>query len=400
MKELRSINFEQCKINAAHIGKITGEKTYAICFRDCNLTKEQLSSLDFTGNSLDRIELSGCQLDSLDIIKGQEKLSSLIINNTDVSDISILKSFTKLGSFEASNCKITDISSLAECKALMNIVLDNNGIETLEPLGNLNLNHVYVSGNKLKNLNGLEKSIHLMGIMANDNQIENIDGLVNATQLFNVALNNNKINDISLLEKSAEKLVQVCLAGNDIEDASCLEKGINIDYLSLADNKITDISWLENLKSLEGLDISRNMIEGNISFEGLNELKYIIASGNKITGIKGKLTSDNYAVAAFDGTEIEDFALEYTGNYKMLLLNDTNLSDYDMLYKSKGNLTLDYSEKLDLDKLKAAGYSQITLIGVSLDKQVAVKEALGYVKFADKMEYDIMANIPEDLRGE
>ncbi|MBQ6932841.1 MAG: TIR domain-containing protein [Clostridia bacterium] len=401
MKELRSIDFEQCKINAVHIGKITGENAYAISFRDCNLTKEQLSSLDFTGNSLNRIELSGCQLDSLDLIKGQEKLSTLIINNTDVSDISILKSFTKLGNFEASNCKITDISPLAECKELMNIVLDNNGIETLEPLGNLSLNNVYVSGNKLKNLNGLEKSIYLMGIMANDNQIENIDGLVNATQLFNVALNNNKISDISLLEKSAEKLIQVCLAGNDIEDASCLEKGSNIDYLSLADNKIVDISWLSNLKSLEGLDISRNMIEGNISLEGLNGLKYIIASGNKISGIKGKLTSDNYAVAAFDGTEMEDFDLEYTGNYKMLLLNDTKLSDYDMLYKSKGNLTLDYSEKLDLDKLKAAGYNKIVFIGVPLDKQVAVKEKLSsvYLEFVDKMEYEADKLIPDSLKG-
>ena len=119
LKDLSQLSFEECTINAENIGVMVDDTMHNIRFKNCNLTKEQIATLDLSGNKLSSLDLSGSQLDGLDIIEGQqENLSSLHISDTKVSDISVLADFTKLGEISAENCGIKDISSLANLEKL------------------------------------------------------------------------------------------------------------------------------------------------------------------------------------------------------------------------------------------------------------------------------------------
>ncbi|MBQ6836353.1 MAG: TIR domain-containing protein [Clostridia bacterium] len=403
MGETRIISLDECTVDAKDLSKIAVGTLQTLILKDCNLTKEQLATIDLSKKRLDTLEITGCQLDSLDFIKGQaESLTRLKISNTNVSDISVLENFTELYEFEADNCKIKDISALANCKKLSTLGLAGNEIETLTPLENHEkITRLDVSGNRLKNLDGIEKCLYLTTISADNNEIENINGLINATKLISVSLNGNKISDISLLEKSAETLQKVYLADNNIADPSCLGKCEGIRYLNLAGNNITDIKWTENLRSIDGLNLADNELTGRLEIENLPELTYLVLSRNKITDFAGKLKNETRALLMLDGNKLENFDVDYAGSYEMLLLGDTGLEDFESIYKAKGSLMVDYSEKLDLDKLKAAGYNKIVFIGVPLDKQVAVKEKLSsvYLEFVDKMEYEADKLIPDSLKG-
>lgn len=403
MDEINLISFDECTVDSADFGKIVTPQIKTLILKNCNLTKEQIASIKLADGQLNSLEITGCQLDSLDFIKEQaESLTRLKISNTNVSDISVLENFTELYEFEADNCKIKDISALANCKKLNSLRLAGNEIETLTPLENHEkITRLDVSGNRLKNLEGIEKCLYLTTIAADNNEIEDINGLTNATKLISVSLNGNKISDISLLEKSAETLQRLYLAENNIEDPSVIGKCTGLKYLNLSGNNIADILWTENLKSLEGFDISDNKIAGEVSVMNLPEVSYLVLSRNEITGFEGKFKNETNMLVLLDGNKLESFDVDYAGSYEMLLLGDTGLEDFESVYKAKGSLMVDYSEKLDLDKLKDAGYNKIIFVGVPLDKQVAVKEKLSsiYLEFVDKMEYEADKLIPDSLKG-
>ncbi|MBQ7087936.1 MAG: TIR domain-containing protein [Clostridia bacterium] len=403
MDEINLISFDECTVDSADFGKIVTPQIKTLILKNCNLTKEQIASIKLADGQLNSLEITGCQLDSLDFIKEQaESLTRLKISNTNVSDISVLENFTELYEFEADNYKIKDISALANCKKLNSLRLTGNEIETLTPLENHEkITRLDVSGNRLKNLDGIEKCLYLTTISADNNEIENINGLTNATKLLAVSLNGNKISDISLLEKSADALQKVYLADNNIADPSCLGKCEGIRYLNLAGNNITDIKWTENLRSIDGLNLADNELTGRLEIENLPELTYLVLSRNKITDFSGKLKNETRALLMLDGNKLESFDVDYAGSYEMLLLGDTGLEDFESVYKAKGKVMLDYSPQLDLDKLKAAEYNKITLVGVPLDKQVFVEEKLGAfgTEFAEALEYEADKLIPDSLKG-
>ncbi|MBR4879535.1 MAG: TIR domain-containing protein [Clostridia bacterium] len=403
MNDLRVLSFEECTINANDLGGIVKESLHNISFENCNLTKDQLASLDLSKCKLGSLELTGCDLDSLDIIAGQEEnLTTLRISDTKVNDLSILSGFTNLNELEANNCNISDLSPLANCTEISVLKLNGNEIASLKPLENLTgLTKLRVANNKLTSLEGIEKAIELSEIEADGNEIESLDGLANTTLLRVVSLNNNKISDISILAKSAETLVYAYLGDNAIGDITPLEKCGKIKYLNLGGNEIADLSGIEKLIAVESLDLSHNALEGKIAIRNLPELRYLSLADNSVTELDVSLRDEMHNVILLDGNPLTKLTTGYTQGYRMLTLGENQLDDYADIYNSKGRIMLNYSEKLDFDKLKAAGYNKITLIGAPLDKQVAIKEKLGagIVEFAEKAEYDVNTIMPDFTRG-
>ena len=403
LKDLSQLSFEECTINAENIGVMVDDTMHNIRFKNCGLTKEQIATLDLSGNKLSSLDLSGSQLDDLDIIEGQqENLSSLHISDTKVSDISLLADFTKLGEISADNCGIKDISSLANLEKLTTLRLAGNEIESLKPFENLTkLDRIDLSRNKLKNLDGLEKSLELNTLVADDNEIENIDGLTNATRLFAVSLKNNNISDISLLAKSKENLGRLYLGGNNIEDISTLEKCTSLRNLDIGGNAISDLSVIKNFKELNSLDASSNNLEGKLAIENMPALKYIVLADNKITEFRTAFEDEMGAILILDKNPLTKLETGYTNRYGRLILGETELEDYSEVYNAKGNLMMHYSEKLDFVKLREAEYQKITLIGVPLDKQVDVKDmlVLSGIEFKDEYDYDKTEIMPDDSYG-
>ncbi len=126
-------------------------------------------------------------------------LTTLDLDNNQISDIKPLESLTNLIAISLVNNKISDIKPLASLTNLISIGLENNQISDIKPLASLT---------KLTALN------------LGDNKISDIKPLASLTNLTWLELDKNQISDIKPL-KSLTKLIELGLRGNPIAPKTC-----------------------------------------------------------------------------------------------------------------------------------------------------------------------------------
>jgi len=126
-------------------------------------------------------------------------LTTLDLDNNQISDIKPLESLTNLIVLSLENNKISDIKPLASLTNLISIGLENNQISDIKPLASLT---------KLTVLN------------LGDNKISDIKPLASLTNLTWLELDKNQIRDIKPL-KSLTKLIELGLRGNPIAPKTC-----------------------------------------------------------------------------------------------------------------------------------------------------------------------------------
>ena len=153
--------------------------------------------------------------------------------------------------------------------------------------------YLNLSGLHIKNINdvvGLEKlrgpePLHIdlsFNELTDTGGLENLD-LVDLELLF---LSGNKIVEIKDLEKLT-KLEHLYLNRNKIAEIKGLEKLTNLRRLDLSYNQITQIKGLENLERLGNLDLQENQIKELTGLENLRNLGTLELNCNQISEIKG-----------------------------------------------------------------------------------------------------------------
>jgi internalin A len=126
-------------------------------------------------------------------------LTTLDLDNNQISDIKPLESLTNLIVLSLENNKISDIKPLASLTNLISIGLENNQISDIKPLESLT---------KLTVLN------------LGDNLLSDIKPLQSLTNLIWLELHKNQIRDIKPLE-SLTNLIELGLSGNQIAPKTC-----------------------------------------------------------------------------------------------------------------------------------------------------------------------------------
>lgn len=250
-----------------------------------------------------------------------DKVTSIALEEKEISDITGIKKFTKLESLNLGSNKIKDITAIESLANLKTLYLPNNQINNIDSLKKLsNLEGLSLGKNNLdsegykvlsdmtdngnfSNLKGLwlwELGItdlnqinfikNLKGLTLLDlhgNGMSDISGLKELTNLNTLYLFNNKIKDINTLE-GLTNLVVLNLYNNEISDISALEGLTNLTSLGLNENEISDISALEGLTNLTLLKLERNKINKSDIINVLsdkNKLDYLSLSLNDINEI-------------------------------------------------------------------------------------------------------------------
>lgn len=341
LKELSNLNISGCTFTESNIGDIIGEELYSLTLKNCNLTPAQIESLDFSNSDLWDCDLSGnTNLTSLDMFEPvKDRINSIDISGTSVTDLSPLASCTKLVEFYADGCGISDISALSTC-------------------------------------------IELNVLSLNDNELTSLAGLENATVLQHVFLNNNQLADVSILEKSAGNLKSLFIRNNQVSDISFLETCVALQYVGLDNNKITTLSSLENASELIGLSASGNQLTATTGIEGLKKIQCLNLADNDITVVGGTETivfADTAgAVLDLSNNPLESVNVSYGGTFKFLSLANCNTTDYSFMENIDGyELVITYSDAVDIEVIDSKSYYDVKLIGCPLDKQVGVKDILG-----------------------
>ena len=341
MKKRSTIHFHNCVFTESDISALVGENTWYLALEDCELTTEQVASLDLSNSRIEVCDLSGNKnVTSLDflapVVSALEKLD---VSNTSVTELSILASAENLVELRADGNGISDISALSNC---------------------IKLEILSLCGNELTSLSGLE----------------------NATILCSVNLSDNQLQDVSILGKSAATMKNLYLINNQIKDISFLESFTEMEYLRLDNNQITSLSSLENMTKLVGISAAGNQLTNTKGIEGKSSLKYVDLSDNKIEKIGTEdvllFTSSAGGVLDVSNNPLESVNISYDGTFAFLSFAGCDIENYTFLNDIDGyEMILPYNDAIDWQMLYKKSYNDIYIISCPADQKMNLINALG-----------------------
>ena len=196
-----------------------------LLFRNLLLTMSNLKSLSLCNNKIDNKFIDF-------IINNNINLTSIHLDDNNISKINNLNKIPKLKYLSLKNNKIQDIDFIKNNIKLCNINLSNNNINIinntiLNELKNLttlflNNNNISINNNKTINLN-INKLLYLW---LDNNYISNIN--IKNKSITSLSLRNNKLNKIKL---NIPSLLTLNLDNNNINNIN-LFLCINLRYLS------------------------------------------------------------------------------------------------------------------------------------------------------------------------
>ncbi|MGM0238579.1 leucine-rich repeat domain-containing protein [Enterococcus sp. AZ103] len=281
---------------------------------DKNLQKivgDQLSNPDFTQAdmaNLTNLSISSAEITDLTGISYATNLTSLDINNTDLSNtknLAEIGTLSKLQTLTVTNDNLSDVS-----------LLQNSQLTSLE--------QVNISNNSFTNMDSFEglQLPALKEINLSNNQIENVNGItkIKVPVIEKIDISNNKISDASpLLSTDAINSVKEMNVSNNLFTSLSSVTGINLPSLEKIDishNQLNDVSILQSahVPALNYIDASYNQISdiSPIANSSITSLTTLIASHNQIKDV------DAFANSSFTKLESLDVAYNQIGDISVM----------------------------------------------------------------------------------
>ncbi|RXT08756.1 leucine-rich repeat domain-containing protein [Ammoniphilus sp. CFH 90114] len=334
-------------------------------------------------NNLLDLDLSGNDLDRMDLLSKLTALQTLYLDHNNLSDLDPISNMTELTELSIVDNQFSELASLGGLTKLRTLKLDQNQIDNLTPLANLS---------------------NLVELRLSQNQIESIESLRNLQQVRKLDLSNNKIKDLSPL-LNMSNLSWVSIAGNPMSDSAAevirelMKKGVFVQYditspflydflendriIEFADKKlekairnfiqkpngelwwsdvyylgslnaakqgITNLEGIELLENLTGLYLADNSVSGSVYQLGqLTHLLDLDLSGNSLQDISPLANLVELQTLYLNRNNISDIEpLNQLTSLTELALVQNNITDISSL----SNLAKLRTLKLDMNKIE------------------------------------------------
>jgi internalin A len=319
-----------------HIDSLSQEARYTVKVLLRKAGTDDAQAAEQILSSMTTLDLNNHEITDISSLGSLTNLTTLNLNYNEITDFSSLGSLTNLTTLHLSSNQITDFSSLASLTNLTTLHLSSNQITDFSSLASLtNLTTLHLSSNQITDFSSLASLTNLTTLDLGFNQITDFSFLGSLTNLTTLDLGFNQITDFSFLG-SLTNLTTLNLNSNQITDISFLGSLTNLTTLDLGFNQITDFSFLGSLTNLTTLYLRRNQVT-DISFLGsLTNLTQLYLDNNQITDISflGSLT--NLTTLDLNSNQISDISfLGSLTNLTTLYLNSNQISDISFL----GSLT-------------------------------------------------------------
>ncbi len=372
--DLNSLELIDCSLSGADVSALFSAAKYRLELNGCDLTRQQLSSID----------------------PESVTLRSLILdNNPNLTDLSMLRPLGKtITRLSFNNCSVSDAAFLAEYPDLLELGAAGNRIVSLEALSACpKLVMIDVSGNRLKDLSGIEACISLKRVFAAENQLETVDALQNATRLADADFSNNKLTDVSVLSKSSKYLESVKLAGNELTEIDALADAAALTELDVSNNKLSSLDALLRLENLVCLNASYNALTDDSGLANCRKLHDVNLSNNRIESI-GALRLDestNYATVDLSHNAITTLTLPQI-SYEYLALYGNPISDLTKTISGLSGIGIvfDYDESVRITSINSKSFIKYYILNCPLDKQLDIRDALESTRVVFTNEQDLL----------
>ena len=202
---------------------------------DLTLTRQGISSLAFLqGLALERLDLTGNNITSLEPLKAMQGLKSLTLAYNPLADIAPLSS---LGTLEALDLSYTEVSDAEPLKHL-------RGLTALD-----------LSGCKATNLSALAELPALQELRLAYTHIRDFRFLAPLEALRVLTLRGAGFGELSLIQSQALEVLDVSWNYTYLTDVEALAGFARLTALDLACTAVTDLSPLSGLPSLRVLGL-------------------------------------------------------------------------------------------------------------------------------------------------
>jgi internalin A len=186
---------------------------------------------------LKKVQTKECQL----VDDRVKKVTSLTIENEQISDLRPLAIVTKLEFLHLSNNRnrIDYLQPLSGLTDLNWLALPNNRISDLRPLSRLNkLTYINLSSKRISDLHPLSELKKLSFVVLTDNQISDLQPLSSLNNLGTIYLDKNRVSDVKPLTTLSKSLFQLNLNSNHISDIQPLAALTRLEQLHIRNNPI------------------------------------------------------------------------------------------------------------------------------------------------------------------
>lgn len=218
------------------------------------------------------------------------------------------------------------------------LYFQRRGVESIEELKVQsefkNIKYMYLNGNLITEITGLERFTELRVLHIRNNQLTRISGLNNLINLSELHLDCNHINRIENLD-SLINLEELNLSNNSINKIENLDHLNKLKNLNLNHNNISKIENLDKLERLETLSLNTNPITKIENLHKLRNLKKLILQTIPINHIEGlsklkKLEHLHIEFNNLDKKKIKLEGFEHLTNLKYVKLNLCKFNYYDV----------------------------------------------------------------------
>lgn len=232
--------------------------------------------------------------------------------------------------------RIADLAGLEPATALQTLMLFNNAVRDLSPLGHLGeLKALFLDGNGLRSLDALNALEGLTTLSLTGNPVADLSPLAGLTMLTRLWLDRTDVTDLrpladltSLEVLILEKQQSLDAADAGITDISALARLTNLTELNLNFNDVVDISALSGMNRLNNLDLWGNEIVDLEPLRALTSLFRMDLDDNEITEIEPLSGLASLNALHLNGNRVRDLApLSGLRNLETLGLNANEVTD-------------------------------------------------------------------------
>ena len=191
----------------------------------------------------------------------------------------------QLDRFDLARSLISDVKPVGQLRGLHLLILDNNYVENLEPIGNLTkLDVLYLGFNRIDDVSPLARVPQLRRLDLGDNRVADLEPIGRISTINVLKVRNYLLTTLGPLELLKD-LRTLDASGNQITHLEPMSKLLRAESLNFSKNKITSIRPLANLRALELLNLNDYVIRDIAPIAQLNEVKILYLERNRITNV-------------------------------------------------------------------------------------------------------------------
>ncbi len=329
--------------------------------------------------NLERLELGGPSLVSLEGLEEFPNLTELVLFDTGLADLSALAATTKITKLTLqSSDQLTSVASLSQATHLQSLTLSGKALTDLSPLASLSgLESLSVTGTAIRNASFLSGMTGLKELeLTNNKELGTVPELASLTNLERLTLDSDELidsqDDLRALTNLRALKLRVGKQLSFLSPLADLEELTIYSYVASWD--ISGVAQFKNLKKLSLSSGSDFYDSYTAELEGLNALRGLPLEELDLSGkpnygtINAVLDIPTLQVLKLSGTHSE--GTDYSRFANLTQLRELDLSGYrDMVdtppgefeqywsYKAgPASVFVDQLEKLSsLEKLNLSG---------------------------------------------